>query len=89
MVLALLGIAALLMAVNGTLGRVWADLRGVNGPDPGARPASGPGSGNVPQPGPAPSPMPQTGPAPSPGQPPAPLTELMAGMPGSGVRTNA
>lgn len=94
-VLALLGIAALMMAVNGTLGRVWDDLKGANGPDrlPGGNftPWNG---GN---PGGDPNQVPpnsggstfNNGPAPSPAQPgPSPFG-ILSGFPGSGVRTNA
>lgn len=83
-VLILLGIAAAMMAVNGTMARVWADLRGVNGPD-GAVGTNGPN----PNPGPSTGGIPQSSPAPSPGQPPAPSLQILSGFPGSGVRTNA
>lgn len=86
-VLALLGIAALLMAVNGTMGKVWADITGQkapigsNGPDaPGTLPPNGGATGGIPQ---------TFAPGPSPAQPPPDPFEVLTGFPGSGVRTNA
>lgn len=92
-VLALLGIAALLMAVNGTMGKVWADIAGKNGPDTANpfTPWSGGNGGN-----PSGPTVPPAGgstfdnvPGPSPAQPPPNPFRMLAGFPGSGVRTNA